>query len=98
MIIIYLPVLYLYQQNFDPNSSASNLVIYKDDSEGNSQFQLTAYLQSNINYIVVFITYSQLITGNYSLTASGLVRVNLQKVNDPLMTSISIFFYDQNTT
>jgi len=64
MIIIYLLVLYLYQQNFDPNSSASTLVIYKDDSEGNSPFQLTAYLQSNINYLVVFITYSQLITGN----------------------------------
>lgn len=62
---------YLYQSNFYPSYQTYNLISSDDDSAGSSQFQLTNYLQSNTQYVLVFTTYGERITGQFSIIASG---------------------------
>jgi len=62
---------YLYQGNFYPEYPSYNIVTSDDDTAGNRQFQLTATLRSDITYILVFTTYQQRLTGEFSISASG---------------------------
>ena len=62
---------YLYQGNFYPSYPSYNIISRDDDTAGNSQFQLTASLRSDITYILVFTTYSERITTAFSIIASG---------------------------
>jgi len=89
---------YLYQQDFIPNSPNLNIIYYNDDFQGNLNFKFTAYLQSNIRYIVVYTTYSQSVTGTYTLTVSGLNSVNLGKIIIPSNTSTTTSTTTTTTT
>ncbi len=62
---------YLYQGNFYPSFPSCNLIITDDDGAENGQFQLIATLRSDITYILVFTTYSERITGSFSIVTSG---------------------------
>ncbi len=62
---------YLYQGNFYPTYPQYNIVAQDDDTSGNNQFGFTATLRSDITYILVFTTYSQLATGSFDVVASG---------------------------
>jgi hypothetical protein len=61
----------LYQGNFNPLYPSHHLRQEDDDSAGNNQFRLTAFLESNLNYILVVTTYAGLLTGPFSVDVSG---------------------------
>ena len=61
----------LYENSFAANSSSLNLIAQDDDSAGNSQFRITASLQSARTYILVATTFNELNTGSFSVATSG---------------------------
>ncbi|CAF2710385.1 unnamed protein product [Rotaria sp. Silwood2] len=73
---------YLYINNFLPSSTSLNLLGEDDDNGLNSQFQFTFYLQPNTVYILVATTYSEGITGPYTVIVSGATRVTLVPVTN----------------
>lgn len=79
---------YLYSGSFSPASPDLNMIAFDDDAGGSSQFQITADLQSDVTYILVATTYSAAITGPFSVTASGFMRVNFVPTN--YMTTSSV--------
>jgi hypothetical protein len=72
---------YLYQGNFYPTLPQYNIVRSDDDSSGNNQFGLTVTLRSDITYILVFTTYSQLATGSFNIAASGPSSVYMNPIS-----------------
>ena len=72
---------YFYLGSFNPALPYQNLLISDDDSGGNAQFQFRYFLETNQTYILVFTTYSPLVATNFSLVVSGLISVNITKVN-----------------
>ncbi|CAF1606265.1 unnamed protein product [Adineta ricciae] len=70
---------YLYNNSFSLGALSVGLLAQDDDSGGNRQFQIVAYLQANVRYILIVTTYSINVVGNYSITASGPGRVSLAK-------------------
>ncbi|CAF3732021.1 unnamed protein product [Rotaria sordida] len=78
---------YLYTNNFIPSSPTLNLLAQDDDTGGSLQFQFTLYLQSTVVYMFVVTTYSQNITGPYTVIASGLTRVNFVPITNTSILS-----------
>jgi len=72
---------YLYQGNFYPTLPQYNIVKQNDDAFGNAQFGFTANLRSDITYILVFTTYGQLSTGNFTISASGPSNVYMNPIS-----------------
>jgi hypothetical protein len=62
---------YLYEGAFDASNPSSNLYKYNDDSGGNSQFKLSAYLQAGVPYILVISTFGSSVTGPFSIVTTG---------------------------
>ncbi len=62
---------YLYQGSFSPAYPSYNIITQDDDNSGNGQFQLTATLQSDMTYILVFTTNREQDVGSFSISASG---------------------------
>ena len=73
---------YLYKDNFDPNNPYINQLLYSDSGCSNSQFRLTADLQSNTTYILVVTTYYPNVTGLFSVISSGPKNVNLKGISE----------------
>ncbi|CAF1165088.1 unnamed protein product [Adineta ricciae] len=61
----------LYQGNFYPMHPEYNTVAKDDDSGGNGQFLITAVLRSDLEYILIFSTYRDRVTGTFEVLASG---------------------------
>jgi hypothetical protein len=62
---------FLYQPYFDPFNPSYNLVAQDDQSGGNNQFRINAYLQAGVPYTLVFTTFGAGVTGPYSIVAYG---------------------------
>jgi hypothetical protein len=67
----------LYQGYFNAQNPNMNLSTCNDDSGGNQQFSIRILLQPS-NYILVATTYSQSVTGNFTIVVTGPANVNLQ--------------------
>lgn len=72
---------YLYQSNFDPSNPMNNLIVEDDQSDGNNQFSFSVDLQAGVPYTLVFTTYSQRVTGPFTIVASGPDNVNFTPIN-----------------
>ena len=79
---------YLYQDSFDPAYPSQNLMTYNDDSGGNRQFLLTAYLSYGSTYTLIITTAGRSLVGSFSIRVSGPSLVGLLEFT--LSTSISI--------
>ncbi|CAF1311121.1 unnamed protein product [Rotaria sordida] len=77
----------IYKENFYANSPNINLLAIGYDSDENIQFQFNLYFKSNTRYILVITTVTSQTTGNYTLLASGLNRVNLLQINSSSIVS-----------
>jgi hypothetical protein len=62
---------FLYDGTFNPSNPSSNLYTDDDDSGGNRQFKLTAYLEAGVPYTLVVSTFGSRITGPFSIVATG---------------------------
>ena len=82
---------YLYYTPFDPSYPSANLFTSNDDSGGNGQFLLSAYLYTQYSYVLVVTTYAAYVTGSFSLRASGPSLINFVSFNPstsiPMTTS-----------
>ncbi|CAF4237714.1 unnamed protein product, partial [Rotaria sp. Silwood2] len=61
----------LYNGYFYPTYPSFNLFQENDDGAGSGQFYITAYLESNVKYILVATTFGELVTGQFSIIATG---------------------------
>jgi hypothetical protein len=61
----------LYQDSFDSSNSSSNRRICDDQSGVNNQFKFSVYLQSGIPYTLVFTTFWQGDTGEFTIVGNG---------------------------
>ena len=80
---------YLYNWHFDPTYPSMNLYHQDDDAGGNSQFQISAYLQAGVSYILVFTTYSESQMGSFRVVATGpnYLRFIQTNINNATVTS-----------
>jgi len=76
----------MYLSSFDPSSSYSNLIAYDDETKGDLQFKFTMDLEADVNYILIVTTYHPSTIGSYTLTVSGLNRVNIK--NNAIMKMV----------
>ena len=79
---------YLYNETFDPILPDFNLLIFDDDSAGNSQFKIQYNLDVNLKYILIVTTYAKNELGTFSMRIRGPEAVNLTRIN---VTSESYF-------
>ncbi|CAF3722778.1 unnamed protein product [Rotaria sordida] len=87
----------IYKENFYANSPNINLLAIGYDSDENIQFQFNLYFKSNTRYILVITTVTSQTTGNYTLLASGLNRVNLLQINSSSIVSTTTTTTAPNT-
>ncbi|CAF3019323.1 unnamed protein product, partial [Rotaria sp. Silwood2] len=64
-------------------------LLFNDDSAGDRQFKLKAYLQAGFPYILVVTTHNQDITGPFSITAAGSAYVDFVSTNITEATMIA---------
>jgi hypothetical protein len=74
----------LYEDHFNPFNPLENLISLNDQSCGNNQFKLVAYLQSNTTYVLVVTTFLTNKTGQFSIFASGPNKVTLSHISEYL--------------
>jgi len=79
---------FLYDGIFNPSNASQNLFKNDDDSGGNSQFKLMAYLEAGVPYTLVVSTYGSSITGPFSIVAKGPGNVQYIPM-DPTVTTTS---------
>jgi hypothetical protein len=72
---------YLYLPPINSSDLSSNRLTFDDDSGGNAQFRFTYTLQAGNTYIVIFTTYSSMVTGSFSLGVCCPSRVSLRQIN-----------------
>ncbi|CAF1308720.1 unnamed protein product [Adineta ricciae] len=72
---------YLYVNNISAWDLSANLVAFNDDDAGNMQFRIIYNLQSGRKYILIFTTYSNDVTGPFSVIVSGPARVTINRIN-----------------
>jgi hypothetical protein len=80
----------LYKENFYQNSVDTNVILYDDETGGNSQFEITVYLKSNTRYVLLVTTYTPTTTGYFTVVVSGLNRVNLRQINTSSIISTTV--------
>jgi hypothetical protein len=73
---------YLYDSYFYPFDPSINLITQDDDSGGNREFKLSAFLENGIPYTLVFTTFRESETGPFSILASGPNKVYFIPVNN----------------
>ena len=74
---------YLYNQTFNASKPLDQLMIENDNSYGNQQFLITASLDANSTYILIFTTSLPLMTGLFSITSFGSGLLGFDRVNVP---------------
>jgi hypothetical protein len=80
---------FLYDDTFNPSNSSWNLFKNDDDSGGNTQFKLTAYLEAGVPYTLVVSTYGSIVTGSFSVVATGPGNVQYIPMDSTVTTTIS---------
>lgn len=78
---------FLYTDSFNPSYPSSNLLDQDDDSNENLQFELTAFLQSQTEYILVVTTFQKRTIGSFEIIASGPTSINFVKAANSIMSS-----------
>ena len=69
----------LYDDTFDPLRPSRNLIASDDDSTSRYHFEINASLQPEKAYYLVVTTHGALITGEFSIIASGPAQVALNR-------------------
>jgi hypothetical protein len=69
---------YIYQGNFYPSL---NIREQDDDTGGNSQFRMTAFLRADLTYILVVTTFYASVTGPFSVVVSGSDNIYFIPIN-----------------
>jgi hypothetical protein len=72
---------YIYDGTFYPSSPSTNLIQENDDGAGNSQFLLTVTLQAGVAYTLVVTSFSEDVSGSFSVHASGPSSVSMTRMN-----------------
>jgi hypothetical protein len=78
---------YIYESYFYPFDPSSNLMTQDDDSGGNRQFKLSAFLAAGVPYTLVFTTFHEGETGAFSIRASGPNMVEFTPINNAVTTT-----------
>ena len=71
------PQMYLYNDSFSPDFPELNLLEPDDRNVDGGFFQFTTNLQINVKRILVITTFAADTVGEYTLTVSGLNKVNI---------------------
>ncbi|CAF3781097.1 unnamed protein product [Adineta steineri] len=66
-----------YSDSFDPSYPLQNLITTDDDGASNSQFRISATLQSSRTYILIITTYDTNTIGSFVITVNGPASVAL---------------------
>jgi hypothetical protein len=82
---------YFYNNAFDPSYPSQNLITSDDDSGGNRQFQIRGSLQSRHTYILVVTTYTNGVTGSFSIRGTGPASISFRKITPTASKSIKIY-------
>jgi len=77
---------FLYNDTFYPSNPNMNLLLRDDDSGGNGQFRLTAFLEAGVPYTLVVSTHGVSQTGPFSVITCGPGDANYFLL-DPLATT-----------
>jgi hypothetical protein len=72
---------YIYNSSFVPVAPVKNLMASDDDSAGNLQFGFYVELDTSTTYFLVVTTYNQMVTGNFSIIATGLASITFSPIN-----------------
>ena len=78
---------FLYFGSINAPDLSGNPLIFDDDSGGNNQFLFTYTVQAGNTYIVIFTTFSAMVTGPFSLGIYGPSRVSLRRMDLSLVIS-----------
>ncbi|CAF1379562.1 unnamed protein product [Adineta ricciae] len=66
------------------NARYYTLIAYNDNDSDENQFKIQIHLQASTQYVMRIITFNQNIDGNYTIVASGLTPINIEKIADSL--------------
>ena len=77
---------FLYLTSVNGSNLSENLLTLNDDDGGNFQFLFAYTLQAGSTYIVIFTTFSGMVTGQFSLGVYGPSRVSLRRIDLILIT------------
>jgi hypothetical protein len=69
----------IHTDSFDPSYPSWNLLTQDDDGGGNQQFKLTVFLQPWTTYLLVATTFSEYVTGAFSISTSCPANVNFAR-------------------
>ena len=72
---------YIYNNSFVPVAPFENLMASDDDSAGNLQFGFYVELDTSTTYFLVITTYNQMMTGTFSIIATGLASIVFSPIN-----------------
>jgi hypothetical protein len=72
---------YLYSGTFYPLDPSVNLLAQDDDTGGNFQFELTAFIEAGVPYTLVVTTHYTNVNGPFSVVAYGLDDVIFIPIN-----------------
>ncbi|CAF1392743.1 unnamed protein product [Adineta ricciae] len=73
-----------FDYNLRKNARYYTLIAYNDNDSDENQFKIQIHLQASTQYVMRIITFNQNIDGNYTIVASGLTPINIEKIADSL--------------
>jgi hypothetical protein len=73
---------YIYQYYFDPLNPFINILSRDDDSGGDRNFKLIVFLLAGGTYILVVTTFSEYVTGLFSIVGSGPDKFGFIPINN----------------
>ncbi|CAF3360299.1 unnamed protein product, partial [Rotaria sp. Silwood2] len=71
----------MYNNSFVPRAPSQNAIVRNDESAGNRQFRLYVWLDNAITYYLVVTTHNAIITGEFTVIATGLASVTFLPMN-----------------
>ncbi|UJR06796.1 hypothetical protein I4U23_011083 [Adineta vaga] len=72
---------YLYRNYFNPNNASLNFLAQADFNYQTNQFELKAFLQTGISYILIFTTNTGITTGSFTIVAYGSDYIHFFSMN-----------------
>ena len=72
---------YIYNDTFDSNDPAVNLIVENDNTGGNLQFQFNIFLEALTRYILVVTTYKGGTIGVFSIVATGPALISFSQMD-----------------
>lgn len=89
---------YLYSVTFVPDAPLEFLAASDDDSGGNGQFQIKAYLERYFTYTLVATTFDEQKVGSYVVIVSGPRQAELIRTTPNISTSTQTTGHSYNTS